>query len=123
MRVTLVSDEKDFAIKPLSSLDQYLRAAAIAPWDFDVRPLRAGLRVLRVLVSLRIKVEGKDELVDLPSYEREVRVRVAPIRTAGEFCGKNWQWIAGSVGIPVVVWLVTRSHLSDVIIRQLGIRP
>jgi hypothetical protein len=26
-----------------------------------------------------MRVEGKDEVIDLPSYEREVRVAVAPI--------------------------------------------
>jgi len=121
MRVTLVSDERDFAIKALSSLDQYLRAAQVARWDFDVRPLRAGLRVLRVLVSLRVKVEGKDELVDLPSYEREVHVRVAPLHSTAAFCGKNWQWIAGSVAIPLAVWMAAHTNLGGSIVQHWGI--
>jgi hypothetical protein len=97
MRVNLAADDKDFAIRALSRIDQYIRPAHVARWDFDVRPLRGGQRVLRILVSMRLKVEEMDELVDLPSYEREVDVKVAPLHTAGLFCLKNWQWIAGTV--------------------------
>jgi hypothetical protein len=89
MRVTIASDAKDFDVHALSTLDQYIRAAKVVRWDFDVRPLRAGRRTLRILVSMRLRVEGKDEVVDLPSYEREVRVRIAPLHTAGQFCGKK----------------------------------
>jgi hypothetical protein len=93
------SRRRGFCDQSTQQPHQYLRAAQVARWDFDVRPLRPGRRVMRVLVSLRIMVEGKDELVDLPSYEREILVRVAPLHVTAEFCGKNWQWIAGSVAI------------------------
>jgi hypothetical protein len=36
-----------------------------------------------------IKVEGKDEVVDLPSDETEVTVAVPPVRAVGKFCVKN----------------------------------
>jgi hypothetical protein len=72
---------------------------------------------------MRLKIEGKEEIVDLPSYEREVRVGAAPLHTAGQFCGKNWQWIAGTIAIPAVGLLATHSELGRFVARQLGIHP
>jgi Lon protease-like protein len=121
MRVALLADENDFSIKALSNLDQYVRDAHIARWDFDATPLRSGERVLRILVTMRLKVEGKDEVVDLESYEREVRVRVSPLHTAGQFLGKNWQWVAGSVVIPLAVWAMAHTDFGAIISQRLGI--
>ena len=66
MRVTLVADEKDFSIKALSSLDQYIERGKVSRWDFLATPVRAGQRTLRILISIRLKIEGKDEVYDLP---------------------------------------------------------
>jgi hypothetical protein len=93
MRVMLTADPEEFSIRRLSTDDQFVRPGDVARWEFDVLPLRGGLRLL---ASMRVKVEGKDEVVDLPSYESEGKVRVAPVHAAGKFCEKNWQWIAGT---------------------------
>jgi hypothetical protein len=90
MRVSLVGNADDFSIQELSSKDQYVRPGRVARWDFGVTPLRSGNRRLRLLASIRIKVEGKDEVMDLPSFEREVRVVVAPVHVVGRFLSKNW---------------------------------
>jgi hypothetical protein len=108
MRVTLMSDPKDFFVLQLSTTDQYLRTFEPARWDFDVTPLRSGQRVLRVLVVMRFMAEGKEQLRDLPSYEREVRVSVAPLHTAGEFVAKKWQWLTVTLAIPFVAWLARK---------------
>jgi len=120
MRVAVTAHPQDFSIRALSTQDQLVRPSTVARWDFDMTPLRAGLRRLRLLASMRVKVEGKDEVVDLPSYESEVRVRVAPVLAMRRFCVKNWQWIAGSVAIPLVVWAASdagRSALKNVLGR------
>jgi hypothetical protein len=119
MRVTLVSDDKDFSVQALSNLDQYIREAQVARWDFDITPLRSGQRTLRILVSIRVRVEGKDELIDLPSYECDVHVRVAPFHTARLVCRKNWQWIASSIAIPLIVWVATKTNAGSALIKQL----
>jgi hypothetical protein len=76
MRVVVTADPKAFSVHALSAQDQMVWPGTVARWDFDVTPLRGGLRRLRLLASMRIKVEGKDEVVDLPSDESEVRVAV-----------------------------------------------
>jgi len=119
MRVTLMSDDKDFSVQALSNLDQYIREAQVARWDFDITPLRSGQHTLRILVSIRVRVEGKDELIDLPSYECEVDVRVSPFHTVRLFCRKHWQWIASTIAIPLIVWVVTKTNAGSAIIKQI----
>lgn len=118
MRVVVTGDRADFAIRSLSTTDQLVRAEEVARWDFDVTPRRGGVRKLRLLASMRVQFEGKEQIVDLPSYESEVRVAVAPILAVGAFCGKNWKWIAGTVAIPVIVWIGTGTGLSDAIVDE-----
>jgi class 3 adenylate cyclase len=127
MRVTLTADAKDFSIQTLSTQDQLIRRdfdqsiwrRAVARWDFDVTPLLSGRHRLRLLASMRIKIEGKDELIDLPSYEAEVRVAVAPVRAVGHFCAKNWQWISGTVVIPLIVWAASTTGFGSAVLNQL----
>jgi hypothetical protein len=120
MRVELRADPKHFSIQTLSTPDQALRRTTVVRWDFDVTPLRGGLHWLRLLASMRVKVEGKDEVIDLPSYESEVRVRVAPFRAVGQFCVENWKWIAGTVAIPVVVWAATGIGVGPALLKYVG---
>ena len=121
MRVVLIGDQSDFSIRPLSTNDQYIRDLEVSRWDFDVTPLRSGQRTLRILVSIRLKVEDKDEIIDLPSYEREVRIAVAPLHSAGKFIGQNWQWTAGTIAIPLAIWGFSHTDLGLDIAKQLGI--
>ena len=118
MRVTLVSDTKDFEISSLNSSDQYMRPNSVARWDFYATPLRGGTRTLRILVSMRVKVESKDELIDLPSYERDVIVAVAPVHATAKFISKNWQWAAGTVLIPLLVWAATKTDAGSALLKQ-----
>jgi hypothetical protein len=119
MRVELMADPDDFSIRALSNQDQFVRPGTVARWDFDVTPLRGGLRRIHLLASMRIRIEGKEEVVDLPSYETEVKVVVAPARAVGLFCRKNWQWIAGTVAIPIVVWATSNTGLGSAILNHL----
>jgi hypothetical protein len=119
MRVVLTADTKDFYIQPLNTQDQFVRRGTVARWDFDVTPFRSGVHRLRLLASMRIKVEGKDEIIDLPSYESEVRVAVAPVRAVGQFCARNWQWISGTVVIPLVAWMASTTGPGSAALKQL----
>ena len=67
----LTADPADFAVQALSAEDKFLPLRSVARWYFDVTPLRGGRRRHRVLASMRVKVASRDEVVDLPSYERE----------------------------------------------------
>ena len=120
MRVTLVADEADFRIKPLNNLDQVVERDRVACWDFLATPLRAGRRTLRILISIRLKVEGRDEVFDLPSYERDVHVAVAPVFITARFVSRNWQWIVVTVVIPLIAWVAADPRRAANLVRTLA---
>lgn len=109
-RVRLQGD--DFAISALSSEDQLVRDVGFTQWDFDVIPLRSGRRMLRLVVTLRLKRENSQELCDLPALEREIVVRVAPVHAIAFFTRTHWKWFVASVAIPLVAWLATGADLT-----------
>ncbi len=43
---------------------------------------------------------------------------MAPIRAAGQFVGKHWQWVAGTVAIPVVVWVAKDTDAVKTAIKR-----
>jgi hypothetical protein len=69
MRIALTADASAFSIDARSTKDQFVRQGTSGRWDFDVTPLRHGRHRLRLLASMRVSIEGKDEVVDLPSYK------------------------------------------------------
>jgi len=104
MRVALGCAPGDFTIQGVNSQDQYVRPGHVARWDFGVTPLRGGIHRLWVVASMRIRIEGKEEVVDLPTFERFVQVEVAPFLAFVGFFGRNWQWVSSTVAIPLIVW-------------------
>jgi hypothetical protein len=113
MRVRLLAENKDFRIEALSSEDQYIFSGETGRWDFSVTPQRSGRRRLRLLASMRIDVDGQEELADLPAYEREVIVAVAPLYSASRFLKTNWKWIVTALILPVAGWLFLNTGIGQ----------
>jgi hypothetical protein len=39
----------------------------------------------------------------------------------GQFCAKNWQWISGTIVIPVAAWVASTTSLGSAALKQLRI--
>jgi hypothetical protein len=118
MRVQLMAAPEDFRIAVLSNQDQLLSRGAAARWDFDVTPRRSGLRRLRLLASTRMMVSGKEEVRDLPAYERDVAIAVAPLYSIGRFLKSNWKWVLATLG-STIVWLLYATGLAEKAVHAL----
>jgi hypothetical protein len=57
---------------------------------------------------VRLGEEGKDILHDTVVYEGQVDVRVTPWQLVRGFVGTHWQWLAGTLLVPGVVWCLKR---------------
>ena len=111
MRVRLLGD--DFAIASRSSEDQLVRDFGFTQWDFDITPKRSGRHFLRLLVTLRLQHEQAQELCDLPAFEREIAVQVAPVYSIVMFTRRNWQWLAVSIVLPLIAWLASGGEVAQ----------
>jgi hypothetical protein len=113
MRVTLVGDTKAFEIFERSERDQLVLKTGLSQWQWDVTPLRAGRQKLELRVTCRFKLGSDTEFLDLPTYEREINIRVAPLAVAGRFGARNWQWLAGTAAIPLLIWFTGVAGVDD----------
>jgi hypothetical protein len=113
MRVVLAGDPAAFEILNRSETDQLVQETQYTQWQWDVTPLRAGRQKLELRATCRFRLGADTEFLDLPTYEREIRIQVAPLAAAGRFGARNWQWLAATAAIPLVVWLAQLGGLND----------
>jgi hypothetical protein len=52
------------------------------------------------------------------SIPLHVIVAIAPFHTAAKFMSKNWQWAAGTVLIPLLVWAATKTDAGSALLKQ-----
>jgi len=112
MAVKLLGD--DFEITSKNSESQVILNDMKTTWIWDVKPLRHGLKNLELVVTVKLKIENKDELYDYSILTKNITVKVSRAYIAGQFWKKNWQWVISTiVGSGVVI----------VILKALGVLP
>jgi hypothetical protein len=74
-------------------------------WTFWVTPKKSGRQTLILTVFITYIVEGLPMHTDVKVYEYDVSVKVNPPYTVMKFLMGNWQWMAGTILIPIVLWL------------------
>jgi hypothetical protein len=108
MKLELVGDPEAFGITRIASPVQAVVESRHTRWIWTVRAKRAGSHPLVLRASVRIPVpeHGKDATHDIVVYTAKVRVLVSPWRLVRDFTGANWQWLAGTLLIPGVAWVI-----------------
>lgn len=107
MEVRLSGD--NFDIKSLSDMDQIVTREGFTQWDWYVMPLKSGVQSLLLTVTVRIKIPNYDEeRKNYPVFERKIKVKVNPPFTIKKFIESYWQWIIGTIIIPVIVWIAKK---------------
>jgi hypothetical protein len=85
--------------------DQFVGADRFTDWNYDVTPSKSGEQELDLAVGVRIKLPtGGEEVRFYPLYERKVKVSVSVWYSTTHFVSDHWEWIAGTVLIPLLVW-------------------
>jgi hypothetical protein len=86
----------DFNILPLSDEEQAVFASGYTQWEFDVTPLKAGKKILQLLVSASFDIgEFGEKKKSFPVMEKEIHVKVSP----GERIKRiDWYKVLGVIG-------------------------
>src|SRR5579864_8866015 len=107
MKVRLTGD--GFEIAALDSDEQLVADDGFTQWCYDVTPLHSGDRILSLIVTVRIVVPGAPEAVrDYAPFTRTIHVQVNPMYSTARFVEGNWQWLAGTLVIPLALLLWKR---------------
>lgn len=103
---------KQFLIAPYSEEEQPLLDLPdhkFTQWEWGVTPQNSGWHSLVLSVKAVIKIPNRpDVCIDYPVLEREIYVKINPVHTTKSFIGKYWQWIIGTILIPLIGWLYNR---------------
>jgi hypothetical protein len=84
-----------------------VQAIGVGPteWQFEVQPQEAGKHNL-VLTILRMVPDGDQGRQPLayPPERRSISVIINPMWTLRQFLKANWEWLASSLALPLLVW-------------------
>jgi hypothetical protein len=99
-----------FEVTPLSPPSQAVSGAVPTEWRWDVRANEAGTRTLHLTITAILMVAGERFPRSLNVVDRDIEVEISAAQQAGRFVQTNWQWLAGTIIIPFVVWFWNRSE-------------
>jgi hypothetical protein len=113
MEVKLVetnSSEENFKINSLSSGVQSVEDdSSYTTWEWSVRPVKSGLHKLKMIVVIK----GEGFTKDIPVYEDDIYIQSSTRFFVSQFVSKNWQWLAGSIIIPLIVFFWKRKDKKE----------
>ncbi len=104
MSAQLVSDEKSFEIKSLSTEVQNIEESGYTEWQWLIKPLKGGENFLKLVVKVRVKEDGQEFYKDITVFDKKIPVKSNTIFTVKSFLSQYWQWIMTTVIIPLIIW-------------------
>jgi len=94
-----------FAITPLTPLRQAVSRASATEWRWSVRANETGTHALHLTINAVITVAGESYPRSIDVFDRSIRVDISSSQRIGMFLEYNWQWLLGTIAIPLAVWL------------------
>ncbi len=104
MSSQLVSDEKSFEIKSLSTEVQNIEESGYTEWQWLIKPLKGGENFLKLVVKVRVKEDGQEFYKDITVFDKKIPVKSNTIFTVKSFLSQYWQWIMTTIIIPLIIW-------------------
>lgn len=96
-----------FDVMPLTPVRQPVSRATPTEWRWTVRAVESGKHTLNLTINAVVTVDNERFPRSLNVLNRDIDVYITPPQRVGMFLSSNWQWLVGTVVIPLVVWLWT----------------
>jgi hypothetical protein len=93
-----------FEVIPLTAGRQPVGRAAPTEWRWNVRANEAGTQTLHLSIDAIVTVDGERFPRSLNVLDRKIEVEITAVQQLGMFIESNWQWVAGTIVIPLGVW-------------------
>jgi hypothetical protein len=94
-----------FEVTALTPVQQPVSRSAPTEWRWTVRAAQTGRHQLHLTINAIITIGGERYPRSLDVLNRDIDVDITAGQRIGMFLGTNWQWLAGTVVIPIVAWL------------------
>jgi hypothetical protein len=99
-----------FEVKELTPVQQPVSGSSPTEWRWTVRAAETGRHQLHLTINAIITVAGERYPRSLDVLNRDIEVDISAGRRIGMFVGANWQWLLGTVFIPLALWLWNQKH-------------
>ncbi len=96
-----------FAVTPLTPTRQPVSRTAPTEWRWNVTANQTGTQTLHLTINAIVMVGGERFPRSLNVLDRDIEVDITTLQRVGMFVGENWQWLAGTIVIPLALWLWT----------------
>jgi len=94
-----------FDVTALTPAQQPVSRSAPTEWRWTVRAAQTGRHQLHLTINAIITLAGERYPRSLDVLNRDIDVEITAGQRIAMFLGTNWQWLAGTVLIPLAVWL------------------
>jgi hypothetical protein len=112
MKVRLYSNKEEFEITSYSNEEQAVGEGSYTQWEWDVLPIKYGNNDLHLKATISLSISGLgNQNHDLEVIDKTITVQVNRWFITKKFVVNNWQWISGTLIIPIIVW-VYKSRLN-----------
>ena len=110
MTAELFGDKKAFEINPVSTELQNIEDKGYTEWEWQVIPIKSGIRFLKLIVRVRVRVEDVITFKDITVFDRNIRVKSNIGYVSSNFITEYWQWLMTTIIIPLIIWFWNRKN-------------
>jgi hypothetical protein len=93
-----------FDVRPVTPTRQPVSRVAPTEWRWNVRANETGRHTLHLTLNAVVTVDGERFARVVNVLERGIEVEITPGQRVGLFLEANWQWLAGTIVLPLAAW-------------------
>jgi prepilin-type N-terminal cleavage/methylation domain-containing protein len=108
MELRLTGDA--FRIEPITPPRQAVGTSGAVEWSWTVTPVKHGAQKLYLSVDAIVTIAGKESPRSLRVLEQPIDVQITAGERVTTFTAGNWQFVVGTIVIPLLAWGWARRH-------------
>jgi len=99
-----------FEVMAITPTRQPVSRAAPTEWRWTVRATETGKHTLNLTINAVVTVGNEDFPRSLNVLNRDIEVYISGSQRVGMFLSGNWQWLVGTIVIPLAIWFYSRNQ-------------
>lgn len=116
MSAELLDPNSMLEIKELSTNVQSIDSLGYTEWTWSIMPIKSGDIPLKLIVKVKVKVDGESIYKDIPVLEKIIYTKANVKWNLKNFVSNYWQWLMTTLIIPFITfwWKRRKKKEEDV---------